>query len=1553
MTATPLIQPSSRSLMTPQLQPRTNAQQAPEERSAKPEIVTGGPRSQGDLELSKQYGLALAKTLNGYEGNISVSPIAAHSVFGEWWAQLRRAFQAPDITQWMNDHGVDPDSVEINPGSGKIMFCLKHALDPHRIKRTVGQDDAQWAAASRHLMAAGRIIAAGSFFSTFKPAQAKTRNIAPLRLISHFYRVHNGLNNSGRQLTTQELTAAFAAGKGFETINDPVFTYLREQRNEEALLNQKAMLGDVHSRYAVVETLNTLINGLKSGTADIPTYLEDHHVSVHRDSHSEYAGTPPSLKQLFDSNGWDIPADQAELENLVKALATPRPASLEHGNYGGALAWSMPVENTTQIQLMADLRNGAFDGIDTRAFSNVLEYLLHNQFIEPSALKNPRELFNTLINTPKGQALGKAIQAQFDARSIKGSVNDWLLAAMSVDPQHTQPGQKRQVAGFLLTDAKNGGQTAADIVLSLTDHLLDTSRSSSPEKAQLQAHLLLASQAPELLVQAIPDAVKFGTHSWVSFATAVARVEADAPGATARMTYAQVMLAADIAPITAEQREVEYRAQQVALKDWAVVNGMGYPLTEAAMLDVRNVFDQTIQELRAASAAQSMEMPNVVEKGLQELKNAFPDMDPALFKKKCIQLKRQQLDFPGPYSILDLYMHDGARGTPGFYDGVTRDTADSANQWISTSADVDFNKIQATLVDLPHLKEYFRIAFPLYTETYNKSIATQVKQLVSTQSLEHRKNFEFGKVTLAKQVINEYDAFSRTKTSSTVVSEGHGLLVKTERAGKTNIYEIDIKQNKILHRDDLSDFNKSALREPRIEYREIVPSGTYSAGISGEGKDALGVPKSFSSERTAYIADAMVKEANIDGNKLAAKGQTTFDTEVPFYKIAVEFMLNLIPLRPAIKNFSEGHYGEGIVDLTMDAFGFLMGLHVAAKGAKALQVGASIASKVAFGGKIVGRAAISSLNPLDGTGQLLTTVTKAGAKGSVNTYRWLRGSLDSYDLVKASKRFDASALGTFKLQGTLVEGPAVLTQGKWHAFDAASGQAYGKALDDFVPSFRSSQPRLGEWATATPNHLPESNALRKQWAELVEQHKTATDSAEFQRGYSEGDPMKVLGYRKTMKSEEVMKLATSGQFTPAEIGSLVRQTERLAVQYGFKGASQVYEHISAVGGSFTPAPQVFYLSQTNPLSKGQCAAMSRLMASAMEQGTEKTFIANMFTAAANPTAPGSREFITQLAGVQKQLDGPTLFHAAKPRPQMGYKAMMDELTNANRPKTLMISTPEHAMVAGTVGEGLSKKFFFYDPNFGLATFSSPEALKRGLEKVFTDKKLSVQYMTHSKAPNKLEFEVSVHDNAWKKTTEVSDKTVKNLTEVPLVIEPAQITPPSLPRPKQVSVIKPAKVEVLMGQSQTLTDKTSHLSTNSLSDCSAVIVLSDLKDGVYQKRTLVHLTGSNLEQPVNYGNDGFAWVGEMKKDLANGGKIIFVGGTETRSVVGVASAIGQQDSLGKQPLLELLQRKDVSVTYASSSGVDVSPNGSFTLRDDDGAGVFDEKKVRDILDFAKD
>ena len=1336
-----------------------------------PQVEPDSSRSHGDLELSQQYAVALAKTLAGHDHDTQVSPIAAHSTFGQWWAQLRRAFQAPDVTQWMNDRGVDPDSVQINPGTGKVTYRLKRLLDPRQVTHTVGQDDPQWAAVSRQLMAAGRIIASGSYFATFKPPQAKTRDIAPLALISHFYRERN-INS---RLTVQQRVADLAAGKGFQAIHDPVFAHLHGERDEEALAQHKALLADVLTRYNVAEALKTLISGLQSGSPDIATYLEEYHALVHQDSQSEFAGTTPSLQQLFLSHGWEIPTDQAQVENLVRALTTPPFQRAEHGNYAGALSWPIPADANTVLTLMSDLRQGTFGDIDISPSTNVLDYLLGRQVIAPSALSNPRHLLDALINSPKGQALGKAIQARFEAKSIKGSAKDWLMAAMSADAQHSPPGEKRSISGFLLTDARNGGRTAFEIVQDLTHHLLDTGRSSTYEKAQLQAHVLLSSQAPELLVKDIPDGVKFGTPSWVSFATAVARIEAQAAGATANLNYAQVMSAADIAPITPEQRLVEYQAQQLALKDWAVVNGMGFARDDAAMLAVRNAFDQRIEELRAASEAQSTAMPDVKQQGLQELANAFPDMPPALFEKKCIRLNRQHLDFPGPYSILDLYMFDGARGTPGFYDGITRDTSDRANQWVSTSTEVDLGKVLPRLIDLPHLRNDFQAAFPRYADGINKSVATQVKHLISTQTLEHRQNFEFGKITLAKQVVNTFDAFSNTLSSSKTVAEGHSLLVKTERDGKVNLYEIDIKQNRILHRDDLTDFNFHAPGRQGVAYREVVPPGSYSAGVREQTQGASGIPNSFGSERTAYIAEAMVKEVNIEGVKQAARGLTTFETEVPFYKTATEFMLNLIPLRSAINNFKQGHYGDAIIDLTMDAFGFVIGLHVAAKGAKALQVGVSAASKLAHGAKIVGRAAIGALNPLDGVGNLLLLSAKAAGRGSVNTYRWLRGGIDSYDLLKASKHFDASAIGTFTRHGVIVEGPAVLTQGKWHAFDAVSGQPFGKSLDDFIPSARLDTNPLGNWATATKGaKVPTDNVVKK-WKETVYKHRDGDQGDAFQDGYNAGTLESVPGLSKSTNITDLMKLAGNNDLTARQTGVLSRRYDDLSYEFGRRGVARFIDNIEPRFGAVTPMPQVVYLSQTSQLSEGQCAALARAMASAMAEGKEQVLIKNMYTAAAFPSDPASRQFMDSLRKLQVQVGGETAFYAGKTPRLETYQNIVKALSESAVSKSVMIDSPGHAMAAGVRIEGNTKSFYFYDPNHGLATFTSKEAMEGGLAKLFNDKKMNVQYKTHAPDAKILQFKYFDHDDAWQQKNSIVSKDFKKLYE-------AQIVPSAGPRP---------------------------------------------------------------------------------------------------------------------------------------------------------------------------
>lgn len=172
-------------------------------------------------------------------------------------------------------------------------------------------------------------------------------------------------------------------------------------------------------------------------------------------------------------------------------------------------------------------------------------------------------------------------------------------------------------------------------------------------------------------------------------------------------------------------------------------------------------------------------------------------------------------------------------------------------------------------------------------------------------------------------------------------------------------------------------------------------------------------------------------------------------------------------------------------------------------------------------------------------------------------------------------------------------------------------------------------------------------------------------------------------------------------------------------------------------------------------------------------------------------------------------------------------------------------------------------------------------------------------------------------------------------------EPHIVVPRPLPTPQTV--------EVSMGYSHTVADKTSMLSTRYLSNCSALAVLTDLKDGVYQTRTLMHLTGSNLELGL-LDQNAFELLEKLNKSLDKGGKVIFVGGLDSHSTVGMGVVLGQEHNGGK-PLLDILRKPGVETVIAGSSGIDINPDGTFKLMQDRGKGVFDAATVKDVFDFA--
>lgn len=222
-------------------------------------------------------------------------------------------------------------------------------------------------------------------------------------------------------------------------------------------------------------------------------------------------------------------------------------------------------------------------------------------------------------------------------------------------------------------------------------------------------------------------------------------------------------------------------------------------------------------------------------------------------------------------------------------------------------------------------------------------------------------------------------------------------------------------------------------------------------------------------------------------------------------------------------------------------------------------------------------------------------------------------------------------------------------------------------------------------------------------------------------------------------------------------------------------------------------------------------------------------------------------------------------------------------------------------------------------------------------------RLAETELNHRLAGRDIQFNVRKDDGAEIEVNIGSD-------EKPLIYKTrVDYQPRTFGKPKIKPVpVKPIEVE--MGYSNTVEDARTVLSTRSLTDCSALAVLTDLKDGVYQNRTLMHLKGSYLAFALER-QDAYEELQRLNESLANGGKVIFVAGVHSSSAAGLGNILGQEHQ-GEKPLLDILTKPGVEATIASSVGVEINPDGTFKLIEGTGKGVFDKAMTQELLDSAR-
>jgi hypothetical protein len=466
-------------------------------------------------------------------------------------------------------------------------------------------------------------------------------------------------------------------------------------------------------------------------------------------------------------------------------------------------------------------------------------------------------------------------------------------------------------------------------------------------------------------------------------------------------------------------------------------------------------------------------MPMTDAIATEYMKQALPGVDPKLFDKKCITSKPSNRHFPGPYSLKDLYLDGRALvGAPpdsntdwgvgrGFLEfftggGISIAADGTPAVWVSSSADVKVNEMLPKLKDLPRAQEQFDADFAKYEDGVKKTTSAAFKYGISKLPLEDQQRLQYGEITVRREI--DYDRPDLPQRTENGV-----LLFETKLNinGKLSVmtYAYDRLKGTFTRRPDKT-YEERVPSEGWYpskgkKYDLIKPAGQHPPGITDERQGAQGVPNSFSSDRTQYLIDAVIEDMDLPAVRQYAKGASTFETEVPTYKIVGEIALNLIPLRSAITNFKEGKITEGIVDLAFDVFGFAVGLGAAAKAAKAVSAGASALSKAGRAIKIIGRAAVGALNPVDGIDDLARGVFRAGHFVGGKAYKGieqLRGAYRGSDLLGVIKNPNI-AEGTYKAANRSgdINTLAKLDDqsGNWFNVNPHTGEDYGNAIEGF------------------------------------------------------------------------------------------------------------------------------------------------------------------------------------------------------------------------------------------------------------------------------------------------------------------------------------------------------------------------------------------------------------------------------------------------------------------------------------------------------------------------
>ncbi|WP_125828526.1 hypothetical protein [Pseudomonas weihenstephanensis] len=1070
-------------------------------------IAAQSGTSPHDTDPDLMLALAYSQTLrsNGSGRTVDGKPITLNvppdSKFGHLRHQLSTALRNAVFREWLQEKRLTRDPKISMRSDGKVI-----------IRDRVG-------AAGINQSLLNNIVQALPIVNALKTHPATQGGVSPYTYtpdsasmdeIAQFY----GETISDNSEVNKQRAETIAKHKSFqEPLGKTVNINGIEYKAVDILSAQNVPFGELLNHRTLLAELTSRVN---AKSLDLNTTLSIAPNSRFSLTGEHIEGETVSVAQFITAHGWKLPTTHEELANLTSVLKEPPLQSPPHGNFGGGLTWPIALntqqQNAVRVAAKEILKN-PLPGFERELVNlNVFDYVTDDDRWLQADVSDPRSVLEQLIKMPAAQAHGAALRDKLEGAESATSADDWLLTSMALalEEKANDPSPGRHtVAGYDLSQSQHWGKPLSSIQEGLTQHLIDTQSLHKPNLAPVAAFMLLSRKAPEVLVKDIPDSLTYGSHTWVDFKTAVDRIEAQAPGKTSTMNFAQVMLHADKAPITEAGERIEHIAKEEAVITWGVCNGYLSKkdlYTPEEALTAKQAYNTRLNVLIEAAHTRTQVPPDRKKIALEQLENIYGRSTD--FERKVIYQRHINpslgggglaKDFAdaGPYSLLDLW--------------VSGEYASSFKTWQSTDPAIGVapmvSSTQATNATVYENK------LSAHTSAINLSIATHLKLLISNLPLADRKIIEHGEISLFRHM-------DVTTNNSKIIAREPApdkpLLLNIHHKGAYTTYEIDFMKGCITRRPGQEKLKPVTLVPPggfaiialkATDIEQVIPAPDTPGLMPLQEGNSEAPLNSFDSDRTQLIAHAVTTNAGIkEASRDVQGGITTFDTEHPVTRQILNLAVNSIPLVSSIKSFAKGDIAGGVTDLTLDIFGFIVPGVKAGKAAGGLAKGASTTSRYITLASKVAKALIVTASPTDiltGLGRSVTTTANTASRITARAIETLRGVENSVDFFKLAKHSDI-AHGSLKIANggdhvIPITAKHDINTGKWYAYDVPGQKAYGPPLENFQPqtssisTLSSSKPSLLDTGLAQDNVIRMGGGM-KELQLIADEVHTFTDT---------------------------------------------------------------------------------------------------------------------------------------------------------------------------------------------------------------------------------------------------------------------------------------------------------------------------------------------------------------------------------------------------------------------------------------------------------------------------